>query len=436
MIPFAALVRKDLKLFFNDRKAVVVGLLAPIILASFFGYLFGGQGGNAETSKVPVLVIDQDGSDISRGLIAQLSGDKNLDVKPSTLDAAREAVRKGKATAAIVIPKDFGRDAGRALFTGAGKPELGLLYDPSHNVELGMVKGILSGAVMQAVSKEMFTGRGGREMVDESLARVENDTQLAADDRKALRDLLGGVRELNERQDERREREGAPGQAELSRGLTMPYETREEAITSGQNVEYNGYAHSFGGMGVQFILFMGLDVGIGLLMLRQMGLWQRLRAAPLSRTMLLGSRTVSASLIAGFILLVLFGFARVVFGVRILGSFAGFVGVCAAFSLMTAAFGLMIAAIGGTVEATRGYSIMATLIMVMLGGAWVPTFVFPAWLRKLTVIVPTRWAMDGLDGMTWRGLGFSSALAPIGVLLLFTLLFGVVAVMQFRWGTD
>ena len=27
MIPFLALVRKDLKLFFNDRKAVVVGLL-------------------------------------------------------------------------------------------------------------------------------------------------------------------------------------------------------------------------------------------------------------------------------------------------------------------------------------------------------------------------------------------------------------------------
>ena len=115
MIPFLALVRKDLKLFFNDRKAVIVGMLVPIVLASFFGYLFGGQKGNAETSKVPVLVIDQDGSDISRGLITQLAGDKNLDVKPSTLDAAREAVRKGKATATIVIPKDFGKDAGHAL---------------------------------------------------------------------------------------------------------------------------------------------------------------------------------------------------------------------------------------------------------------------------------------------------------------------------------
>ena len=436
MIPFLALVLKDLKLFFNNRKAVVVGLLVPIILASFFGYLFGGQGGNAETSKVSVLVIDQDGSDISHGLITQLAGDKSLDVKPSTLDAARAAVRKGKATAAIVIPKDFGRDAGQALFTGANKPALDLLYDPSHNVELGMVRGILSGAVMQTVSKEMFTGRSGREMVDQSLAEVEHSPRLSAEDRKALRDLLGGVKEFNERQDQRPDRVGGSGQTELSGGLSMPYETREQAITSGQDVAYNGYAHSFGGMGIQFILFMGLDVGIALLMLRQSGLWQRLRAAPLSRTMLLGSRAVSASLMSGFILIVLFSFARLVFGVRVLGSFAGFVGVCAAFSLMTAAFGLMVAALGETVEATRGYSIMATLIMVMLGGAWVPTFVFPAWLRKLTVVIPTRWAMDGLDGMTWRGLGFSSAVAPIAVLLGFTLLFGAVAVMRFRWSTE
>jgi ABC-2 type transport system permease protein len=432
MIPFLALVRKDLKLFFNDRKAVVVGLLVPIVCGSFFGYLFGGQRGNAETSKVSVLVIDQDASDISRGLIIQLAANKNLDVEPSALDPARESIRKGKVTAAIIIPKEFGKDAGNALFAGTGKPELGVLYDPSHNVELGMVNGILTGAVMQAVSKEMFTGSSGREMVNESLALVENNPRMPADDRKAVRDLLRGVKEFNQQQ----AREGAPREGELSGGLSMPFKTREEAITSGQDVTYNGYAHSFGGMGIQFILFMGLDVGIALLLLRQSGLWQRLRAAPLSRTTLLGSRAMSASLVAGFILLVLFGFARVVFGVHIRGSFVGFLGVCAAFSLMTAAFGLMVAALGETVEATRGYSIMATLIMVMLGGAWVPTFIFPKWLQKLTVIIPTRWAMDGLDGMTWRGLGFSSAIVPIAVLLLFTLLFGVVAVMRFRWRTE
>ncbi len=43
-----------------------------------------------------------------------------------------------------------------------------------------------------------------------------------------------------------------------------------------------------------------------------------------------------------------------------------------------------------------------------------PTFVFPQWLQNLTVVVPTRWAMDGLDAMTWRGLGFSASFAPTG----------------------
>ena len=431
MIQFLALVRKDLKLFFTDRRAVVVGLLVPILCGSFFGYLFGGQKGTTETSKVPVLVIDQDESDISRALITQLTSDKKLDVKPSTPNAARDVVRKGKATAAIIIPKDFGRDSGQAFFRRARKPEIGLFFDPSHALELAMVKGILSGAVMQTVSKEMFTGKSGRELVSESLAQLD-EIDMAPQDRTALRDLLNGVKKWNEQ----RESSETLAQGEFSGGLTLPYETREQAITSGRNVEYNGYAHSFGGMGVQFILFMGLDVGIALLMLRQSGLWQRLRAAPLSRTMLLGSRAVSAALIAGFILLVLFGFARIVFGVHIQGSFLGFLGVCAAFSLMTAAFGLLIAALGETVEATRGYSIMATIIMVMLGGAWVPTFLFPMWLQKFTVIIPTRWAIDGLDGMTWRGLGFSSALAPIGVLLLFTIVFGALAIVRFRWKAE
>jgi len=428
MIQFLALVRKDLKLFFTDRRALLAGLVVPIICGSFFGYLFGGKKGDTETGKVPVLVIDQDESDISREIVAQLASNGSLGVNSSTPDAAREVVGKGKATAAIIIPKNFGDEAGRALFAGDAKPAIELLYDPSHAVELEMVKGILNGAVMQTVSKEMFAGKSGRKLVTESLALLEK-SDLPLEDRTALRDLLNGVRNWNEQQ----ERDGAAGGGGFSIGLTIPYATQEQAITSGQNSEYNGYAHSFGGMGVQFVLFMGLDAGITLLMLRQSGLWQRLRAAPLSRTVLLGSRAVSAALIASFILLVIFGFARVVFGVHIQGSIAGFLGVCAAFSLMNAAFGLMVAALGETVEATRGYAILATLILVMLGGAWVPTFIFPVWLQRLTVINPTRWAVDGLDGMTWRGLGFSAALGPIAVLLLFTLLFGMLAVMRFRW---
>jgi len=66
--------------------------------------------------------------------------------------------------------------------------------------------------------------------------------------------------------------------------------------TSTPGSHYNSYAHSFAGMGVQFILLMGVDMAIGLLTMRRMGLWKRLRAAPLSRTKLLGSRITSNDL--------------------------------------------------------------------------------------------------------------------------------------------
>ncbi|MFA7009212.1 MAG: ABC transporter permease [Elusimicrobiales bacterium] len=181
---------------------------------------------------------------------------------------------------------------------------------------------------------------------------------------------------------------------------------------------------------------MALETGVSLLLQRQRGLWKRLRSAPLSRYLLLGGRALSGAFIALLILLSGFVFARIVFGVRIEGSFAGFMGVCVSCALMSSAFGLLVAAFGKTPEATRGIAIFAALMMVMLGGAWVPSFIFPPWLQKATLFIPTRWAVDGLDAMSWRGLGFSSALGPIAVLLAFTALFGILAVVRFRWEAE
>jgi ABC-2 type transport system permease protein len=49
------------------------------------------------------------------------------------------------------------------------------------------------------------------------------------------------------------------------------------------------------------------------------------------------------------------------------------------------------------------------------------------------VIVPTRWAVDGLDAMTWRGVGLEGAVLPALVLVGFALTFGALALARFRW---
>jgi ABC-2 type transport system permease protein len=183
-------------------------------------------------------------------------------------------------------------------------------------------------------------------------------------------------------------------------------------------------------MGVQFILFMGVDMGIGLLLARRTGVWNRLLAAPVTMPLVLLARAASAAIIAFVLLCVIFGVAVAGFNVQV-SSLPGFLGLALCFGLLTASFGMLIAAFGKTPEAARGIAMFATLIMVMLGGAWVPSFVFPPWVQQLTLVVPTRWAVAGLDAVTWRGLDLAAALPAMGVQAGFAVLFGALALWKF-----
>ena len=284
---------------------------------------------------------------------------------------------------------------------------------------------------MQSVSAEMFTGEQGRKLVDDTLRALESTTTAGAQ-QALLRDLLQSARKFYDRPSTGGAT-GASTDASAARGITVPYTVAEEAVTSGENVSYNGYAHSFAGMGIQFLLFSSIDLGVGILLERQRGLWKRLRSAPISRVSLLVGKAASGSVIALLTLTVSFAFAIIVFGVRVHGSVIGFVAVALATAVMASTFGLLIASLGGTPGGTRGMASLSVLLMVMLGGAWVPSFIFPAWLQRLTVVIPARWAVDGFDAMTWRGMGLGAAVAPTVVMLGFALLFGTAAVLRFRW---
>lgn len=424
-----AMIRKDLQLFVTDRRAVVMTLVAPIAIASFFGSIFSGVS-DTERAKIPIAVIDQDNSPVSKGIMDGARKDSWVTVTTPSLDEAQQGVTKGTITVAVVIPAGFGDAAGRAFFSGSDKPELAMLYDPSHSMELGLVRGILTQHVMESVSAEMFSGVQGRKVVEDTLAQIDS-MAMAGPQAALLRDLLQSAQKFYSEPVQ-----PAPGTAAdpaPRRGLSMPYSVKEQALTANGTAAYNGYAHSFAGMGIQFLLFASIDLGVGILLERQRGLWKRLRSAPISRLSLLVGKAASASIIALLTLGVSFGFAMLVFKVRIHGSLPGFALVSVATAVMAATFGLLIAALGKTPGGTRGLASLAVLMMVMLGGAWVPSFIFPAWLQSATLVVPARWAVDGLDAMTWRGLGFQAALLPSLALLGFALLFGTLAVLRFRW---
>jgi ABC-2 type transport system permease protein len=375
MKALVALVRKDLRLYFSDRRALLVTLAAPILIAAFFGSVMGG--GPKKPSRVPVAVVNLDASAVSRSIVEAMRADSAFDLRMVAEDEALVLVRTGKVRAAAVLPAGFGEAAPRAMFSPSSKkPEIVVHFDPSQAMTLALVKGLLAEHVMKAV------GRAAG----------------------------GGMQ-----------------------SLSTPFDLKQSEVQGRAGRGYNGYAHAFAGMGVQFILFMGIEMGVGLLLMRRMGLWKRLRAAPVSRGLLLGSRVLSGTIIAGLLLAAIYAAAIAFFGVRIDGSVPGFVLVAIAFAVLTSGFGLLIAALGRTPEATRGLAVLATLLLVMLGGAWVPTFAFPEWLQAATQFVPTRWAIDGLEATTWRGLGLDAVWKPVAAMLACGAGCAWIAMRRFGW---
>lgn len=420
-----ALIVKDLRLYRKDRRAMVIGIVAPILIAAFFGYVFGGNGDKQSSGKLEVAVVDEDQSEVSRAVVDDLRHDALLEVSALDRAAAESGVRAGKLQAAAVMPAGFGASAVRALFSSQDKPRVDLLIDPSQSMSARVMQGLFAEYGMQEVSKQAFSGTLGRQAIDESLARLNQSNDGSVPGRTELIALLQAARRVADPATL-----GAPGSA--ARGLSMPYELVTQELTGNRDVPYNGYAHSFAGMAVQFILLAGIDAGIVLLLTRELGIWQRLQAAPLPKRNFLAARAIATTLISLFQLAVIYLAAIFLFHVSI-AHFFGFALIAVSFAFLNACFGLMLASLGGSAGATRGLAMLATLLLVMLGGAWVPSFVFPRWLQQLSLVTPTRWAVDGFDAMTWRAQPEYLALAPAGVLFAAALACLAIAIWRFRW---
>ena len=61
-----------------------------------------------------------------------------------------------------------------------------------------------------------------------------------------------------------------------------------------------------------------------------------------------------------------------------------------------------------------------------------PAFLLPEWVRDTALSLPTTWAMRGLGGVTWEGLGLWAVLPSVGVVTAFAVVFLAIAVLRLK----
>lgn len=98
---------KDLKLRFRDRSAIVIGFVAPLVIAVLMSVAFSGT----EELHLKLAVVQLDHGELGRALARELRSPELRDVvhvrTVASVAAARRAVRSGTVDVALVVPVDL-----------------------------------------------------------------------------------------------------------------------------------------------------------------------------------------------------------------------------------------------------------------------------------------------------------------------------------------
>ena len=386
-----AVARNRLMNLKRDRAAFVLAFVLPVAFFTIFASIFAGSG-RAATRKVPVAVVDEDGSAASRRFVAGLQAEAGLAVglKPGdengpgpvyTAAQAEEAVKKGEVSVALVIPKGFGEHA-IAFEPGAERVPLRILADTADPVAPQVLNGLVQKVAMTSMPGAM--ARTGMAEVDRWSGG------LTSEQKARMEEVIGKIEQP---------RESQPGAAAAPSGGLVAVETRDVLGESKKNPTVTFYA---AGLGVMFLLFSAAGAGGALIEEAESGTLDRILATRVSMTKLLLGKLLYLSGVGVAQLTLMFTWGALLFGLELWNHIPGFLVMTLATALASSAFGLMLASLCHSRMQLVALSNLAILLMSALGGSLFPRFLMSEKLQKIGLVTLNAWALDGFQKIFWR----------------------------------
>ena len=446
------IAKKDLRLLWADKVGMFWVLAFPLIMALFFGVIFGGGGGGG-ASALRIAVVDLDRSDASRAFVERLVESDALRVWPEesddaedrerartiTEDAARDMVRRGAIVAYLAIPEGY---AGSGPFGSLGA-ELRVGIDPSRSAEAGYLQGLLMQATFESLQSAL-TDQGAMAAQMESMLGDVDEWDLDPAQKLVFKGLFGSVKTFmdsvdpevyaqgplgaggadedgNETADpeagddgEGGDGEGGDGEGEA--GGFNPVNLEIEEIVREGSGPRSAFEVSFPQSMMWAVLGACASFAVTLVRERKEGTLLRLRVAPHPMGAIIAGKGLACFLTCVGALALLTTIAHLIFGMRI-ESYGLYVlgvvctGICFVGIMMA------ITTLGTTEEAVAGAGWGVLLICAMLGGGMVPLMAMPDWLGALAKFSPVRWAVYSLEGAVWRGLTLGELVPAYAILV-------------------
>lgn len=387
------LVSNNLRLFFKDRKAVILTFLLPIGLTSLFMMIFGGAGREGGMGELELGVCDLVQNNESQQIVADLDSSDTFLVKLAEDTATvMDQVHKGNIDGGIIIDS---RDQ-KIFYT--------LILDGSKEVENAMMKPLLNFQLMGS------SNGGMKNMVAEKIKAEFPDFSDS--------DMVVFSEKFNE---------FSNMDFEKMSGGTM--ETVVLKPDSGINP---GAIQAIAGTSLMTLLFAVAGMGASIIEEKEKGTLRRILIAPIRPLDFMFAKFFSAITISFLQLSLTLVFCWLVFGFPI---FARPLELAALILLTAAAcssFGILLAALCDTRKQIESLATIVVLLMSLLGGSMIPAFVMPPLMQKFSMLTINYWSSEGFFDLFYRNVEVGYFMIKLGILLLFSIVLIGISVLLFR----
>jgi ABC-2 type transport system permease protein len=385
----------------RDRSIWVSLIVVPLLLTLVMGIAFGG--GGSQQKKVPLLLVDQDKTTFSRLFINALKTDKVWQITVVDEAAARDQVRRGLVSGAIIIPTGYadGLAAGSA-------------------VKIKVLNTV--GDSNSALLSQITSGLTNRYSTD-AFAAAKTVAGLTAAGRLSPLQTQAAWEEAFEQADKAW---SPPPVTVDAKALSASAVRGEKTLASGFNMSSMGFT-------VTFIMFMLVGGASSILEERQQGTLGRLLTTPTSKTTYLTGKILGLFAVAAVQATILVGAGRLIFNVDWGRNPLPLIAIMIAFIFAIASLGILVAALSRTAAQAQSMTPVLLISMAMLGGCYWPIEITPPFMQAIAKFIPAGWMMKGLVDLITRGYGWTSIVTPSLVLLGFGVVFLVAGVFFLKF---
>jgi ABC-2 type transport system permease protein len=173
------------------------------------------------------------------------------------------------------------------------------------------------------------------------------------------------------------------------------------------------------------IFFIVVPLGINLVKEKNLGTYLRLRCSPVPFWMLMGGKVMAFLVICMIQFAVMLGISYAIFPLLGLIQFdpghqlplMSLVALIA--GLAAIGLGILIGTIAKTQEQSAPFGAILVIILAALGGVWVPTFIMPSTMQKLSAFSPMNWGLEAFYTLILRNGTWKDITMELSFLLLF-----------------